>query len=339
MPLRVTINDIAAACGIGKSTVARALSRHPHVSAATRKRVEEKAAELGYTPDPSLRVLAQHRWNRPDIKGPTLAVLSMDVGEKSNALNEYRAELREAAARLGYKLSEFSFRGYASLGQLCRVIEARGIRGVIIPPVVDEFSWATEWAWEKFSHVGCGIGEFRLPIHSVGENYFTAVRLCWQQCLDRGYKRIGACLYRQAGPDTNDSLRHAACLYEQSLLPAGHARIPIFAGRLRDDEGFMQWFEKHRPDAVISLNDRGLWRLTEAGLRVPEDVGYCVLSHTRKTVGKACGALLPRTRSADCAINWLDQLLRTNELGKPEIPDEMLLDSAWSEGPTLRPPA
>ncbi len=337
MPLRVTINDIALACGLGKSTVARALSKHPHVRGATRKLVEAKAAELGYTPDPSLRVLAQHRWNRPDLKGPAIAVLALDHSVKGNALKEYRADIRESATRLGYTVNEFSLKNYSSLSQLARVIEARGIRGVLIPPVLDDMPWETEWPWHKFAHVGCGIGEFRLPIHSVDQNYFTAVRLCWRQCVARGYKRIGACLYRQAGPDTNDSLRHAACLYEQSHLPSDHVKIPLFDGVLRDDAAFLKWYRKHRPDVVISLNERALWALKDQGLAVPDDVGYCVIGQTRRSPTNACGTLMPSARAAECAINWLDQLLRTNELGKPEFPDEILIETVWQEGGSMRP--
>ncbi len=334
--MRVTIHDIALACGLGKSTVARALSKQPHVSASTRQRVETKAAELGYVPDPSLRVLAQHRWKRPDFHGATLAVLALDNSTKGDTLAEYRADIYEAEGRLGYGITEFSLNRYASLRQLCRVIDARGIRGVLIPPVLDDLPWEKEWTWGKFAHVGCGIGEFRLPIHSVDRNHFTAARLCWRQCLARGYKRIGACVYRQAGPDTNDSLRHAACLYEQSLLPPDHVRLPLYTGALRDDQDFLQWFRAHRPDVIISLNGRALWLLKEEGMRVPEDVGFCIMT-SRFTGAESCGTFLPGARAAECAINWLDQLLRVNELGKPEFPDEILIETVWEEGRTLRP--
>ncbi|TCO07248.1 LacI family DNA-binding transcriptional regulator [Natronoflexus pectinivorans] len=48
---RATIIDIAKALGVTPSTVSRALSGSVRVSVATRKKVEEKAEELGYQPN------------------------------------------------------------------------------------------------------------------------------------------------------------------------------------------------------------------------------------------------------------------------------------------------
>lgn len=339
MPLRVTIHDIAAACGLSKSTVARVLSNHPSVRPATREAVMAKARELAYTPDPSLRVLAQHRWNRPYQKGPPLALVAMyPKGERASGAPapSLLVSLQAAARRFGYDVEEFHAPDYASMRKLARVIHARGIRGLILPPVVRALDW-TEWDWSLFSAVGCGIGEFRLPIHSVDINFFSATRLCWRHCVERGYRRIGACLYRQPGPDTNDSLRHAAVLYEQSRLPANHARIPIYDGGFYEMDKFARWFRANRPDAVIALSELTFWHLRELGVRVPADVGFCVITHVDQSSIGSAGAGSQRARIADGAITWLDQLLRTNETGLPAVPDEILIEPQWIDGETLPP--
>lgn len=337
MPLRITINDIARECGISKSTVARALSNHPHVNVLTRALVAEKASELGYRPDPSLRVLAQHRWNKPFEKGPALAVVA--VGERKVVGRTWWGfcqPLTAAAQKLGYHLNEFFTGDYPSMKKLGQVIEARGIRGVIFLPVVEPMR-GEALDWSRFSAVSCGIGEFRLPIHSVDISFFSAVRLCWKQCRAKGYKRIGACLYSLPGPDTNDSLRHAAVLYEQSLLPRGHTKIPIFKGEIGDDAGFLEWYDNHRPDVLISLSPTAYWLLKGKGVRAPEDVGFCVVDLGAANGIEASGALSQRGRVAEFAIHWLDQMLRTNELGLPAIADEMFIEPVWTEGRTLTP--
>ena len=334
MRLRTTLQDIATACGISKSTVARVLSGNPHVSANARKIVEAKAAELGYRPDPSLRILSQHRWNRNTTSNLTIALITQQIGRNDSA-KTYRASLSAAAERMGYRLEEFPISNYPSTSKLGTILFSRGIRGLIIPPIIHEIDWDLDWS--RFTAVGCGIGEFRLPIHSIDINHFSAVRMCWQQCLARGYQRIGAALYRQPGPDQNDSLRHAAILYEQSLFPAEYARLPIFAGDFDDKAAFNEWFRRHRPDAVISLNEVSYWDIKNLGKSIPEDVGYCVVNHSSLKDGKTAGASAQRSRIAELAVNWLDQLIRSNETGLPSVPDEILIEPEWIEQPSLRP--
>lgn len=60
---RVSIEDIARAGGVAHSTVSRALRNHPHISAATRARIQRLAQELGYTPDGVAQSLQRRRTN------------------------------------------------------------------------------------------------------------------------------------------------------------------------------------------------------------------------------------------------------------------------------------
>lgn len=48
---KITIRDVAQQAGVSISSVSRALSQHPHVSATLRLRVENAARALGYEPD------------------------------------------------------------------------------------------------------------------------------------------------------------------------------------------------------------------------------------------------------------------------------------------------
>jgi DNA-binding LacI/PurR family transcriptional regulator len=55
---RITIKDVARDSGVSTATVTRALQGNPRVLPATRRRVEEVAAKLGYLPDNLARALA-----------------------------------------------------------------------------------------------------------------------------------------------------------------------------------------------------------------------------------------------------------------------------------------
>lgn len=64
MSSTVTIRDVAAAAGVGISTVSRVVHRHPSVAQELRERVETAMRELGYEPDASaqsMRMRATHQ--------------------------------------------------------------------------------------------------------------------------------------------------------------------------------------------------------------------------------------------------------------------------------------
>lgn len=61
---RISLRDIAAMLGVSHSTISLALRDHPRISEEVRVKVKEKAAELGYRPDPMLAALANYRRGR-----------------------------------------------------------------------------------------------------------------------------------------------------------------------------------------------------------------------------------------------------------------------------------
>jgi LacI family transcriptional regulator len=56
-----TINDVARLAGVSKKTVSRVINDSPLLNAATRAKVEQVIAEIGYVPDPQARALALKR--------------------------------------------------------------------------------------------------------------------------------------------------------------------------------------------------------------------------------------------------------------------------------------
>jgi DNA-binding LacI/PurR family transcriptional regulator len=86
-----TLEDVAARAGVSRGTASRALGDHPHVAAATRRRVLAAAAELGYRPDRAARALAGdtgdrvtvlslvHPWS--PVEDPFLAAVAAGAAE------------------------------------------------------------------------------------------------------------------------------------------------------------------------------------------------------------------------------------------------------------------
>jgi LacI family transcriptional regulator len=81
---RVTILDVADLAGVHAATVSRALSRPEKVAVATRRRVEDAVAELGFVPNRAARGLITGRTENiavivPDITNPHFASLVRSV--------------------------------------------------------------------------------------------------------------------------------------------------------------------------------------------------------------------------------------------------------------------
>ena len=72
MGMRVSIKDIAKAAGVSHSTVSRALSDSPLVSAETKGRIQLLAREMGYSPDAQARSLVMGRTQTVGVVVTTL---------------------------------------------------------------------------------------------------------------------------------------------------------------------------------------------------------------------------------------------------------------------------
>jgi DNA-binding LacI/PurR family transcriptional regulator len=89
---RPRLEDVAARVGLSPASVSMVLSDAPGPSAATRERVLEAAAELGYRPDRTASLLARRRTH--------LVGVLMEVGSAFHA--ELVEDIHEAAERQGY---------------------------------------------------------------------------------------------------------------------------------------------------------------------------------------------------------------------------------------------
>ena len=89
---RPRLEDVAARVGMSPASVSMVLSNAPGPSAATRERVLEAAAELGYRPDRTASLLARRRTH--------LVGVLMEAGSPFHA--ELVEDIYEAAERQGY---------------------------------------------------------------------------------------------------------------------------------------------------------------------------------------------------------------------------------------------
>ena len=158
---RVTIRDIANALGVSHVTVSLALRNRPGMSKVTREKIKKKAKEMGYVPDPFLgRLNAYRRTASERPAHAMLAWINLWKNQKAYYVNptysQYREGAESRAKELGYRIEEFCpLSGEITQKRLNGILEARGINGLILPPVPRDLR-PISLNWEKFCVVRIG---------------------------------------------------------------------------------------------------------------------------------------------------------------------------------------
>lgn len=208
-----TIRDVAARAGVALSSVSRALSGHPDVSATMKARVETAARELGYEPD----LLAQSL-RRGSTR--TIGFAMRDISNQlfANVAKSCEQELRRA----GYTMILTNSDGdllteTANLD----VLRRRRIDGLIVSLV----SETNERTRRSLHEMGVPIVLLDREVEGLEASgvlcdHYAGVTEAMDALLEVGHRTIGIVL----GPDDVRTARERRRAYEDSLRQAG---IPL----------------------------------------------------------------------------------------------------------------
>ncbi|MEJ0001073.1 MAG: LacI family DNA-binding transcriptional regulator [Verrucomicrobiota bacterium] len=148
--------QIAAAAKVSRSTVSRALQNHPSLPAATRRRIQDLAREMGYCPNPLVSALmATRNHPRSASNAATLAVLvAWHPTAKIAPLptdRRYLTGAKQRAEELGFRFEEFWLdEPGLSQHRLGQILVNRGIVAVLVAPIPVNHP-PIELKWEHFS--------------------------------------------------------------------------------------------------------------------------------------------------------------------------------------------
>jgi LacI family transcriptional regulator len=337
MDKRVTQKDIADKLGVHVSTVSLALKNHPRISDEKKKEVLETAEKMGYRPDPQLSALIHYRSKNQETKErPRIAFLT-NWDEKNKwrtnyAHNCFYEGAEDQATKLGYSLEHFWIGEPGMTGKrLSRIIYNRGIKGVII----SSFQYPQEdyeFDWTKFCSVKIDNLPLNLQAHTVRNDHLNIVRTAIRKTHEKGYKKIGLCLQENWG-ETVDYLWSAGFLWERSHLLKDNS-VPTVYLKYEDEKVFQEWYKKHKPDAIISINKFAINWLESMNLELGEDVGYVDLNAIPgETIS---GVSQKHTYVGKAATDTLHSLMIRNEYGLPESPIVSMVAGEWIEGLSLK---
>jgi len=339
-PLRPTQKDIARLAKVTQATVSLALRDETRVAPATLARIKAAATQLGYQPDPYLTGLSVYRKRlRPAEVRATIGWLSNDADgsswKKSRAFVGYHEGACDRARQLGYRLEEHCLcaRGL-SPERMKQILLTRGITGLLLPPQPVHHG-KLEFPFDKFSVVTFGFTLAEPRLHLVTLHQFQAMDTAFTRLCELGYRRIGLAMSEDSDLRANNNWSAAFWSRQRRIPP--RQRVPML---LPPSPGmnagvFMDWFRRHRPDAVLSISPEVLDWMTEAGLRVPADAGLALLS-VPDSMPRVSGITEnPRVIGAK-AVEYLVDLIHRGERGCPAVRLNLLVEGTWLPGRTVR---
>ncbi len=336
--MRITLSDIAHKLGMSKSTVSIGLRNDVRLPTATREKIRRAAAELGYRPDPNLAAIAAQRWRHRDQRHNVGVALLESASEPAPHLR--KAYLHHAEARLeqlGYQVTRFNLDAQPTVAATNRILIARGIRGVLVPPIYRNDLLA-ELELPRFSLAAAGVARWLPPFAAATKDAFEGVSLCLRRMVELGYRRIGVALLRHEGKVPDDAHRLGAALEARQRYGEDGIIIEVWEGRIGDMvaemTSFAHWYRAKRPQAVLAFNRFALDWIDHAGLPRP---GIATLSRFDRA-SELAGLEPQHQRIAEAAAELLDQEIRHHRIGpSPDAPPRLLIPPKWIDAPSLPP--
>lgn len=322
------LKDVAAACGLSVTTVSDALRGTGKVSPATRVRVRETAARLGYSPDPMAAGLRARRFSQArDHQGLSVVITSARPDGTVPALVARRAR------ELGYacRFEELPQNPDAVAARLRRW-RRQGVGGIVFQGA-QIFAALDLPEWRHFGLVACTGTAQPPPCHHVTTDAAVSVVLCARVLREKGYRALGLAVLSHDPEIVDDHRRHAAALLAQMAAGPGERQVPIFREPMNaptTPSRFLDWFERHRPDAIVGFNHMLWYWLDAAGWSCPRDYAFATLHHLPHAP-EFSGHDPMHEECARVTMELLDQLIRYRETGWPQLPRVTTIGSRWIE--------
>ena len=260
--------DVARRAGVSQSAVSRTYQPGGSVSAETRRKVLEAAAELDYRPSAIPRIMLTHRSH----------LVAIVVGGLYNPF--YTAVLEEFTIKLQNTGHQVLLVHVDSGHSLDAVIPR--LASYRVDAIVSALAILSPASAEELARFKIPVVSFNTPCHnewvsSVCCDNIGAARQLADLFLARGSRRFGYI----SGPANSPANQERFEGYRQRLAEHGIDEIRFAQADFRYEGGYKAALEMfsggNRPDAVFCANDLVAMGTIDAlrrdiGLRVPEDV-------------------------------------------------------------------
>ncbi|MGJ8640103.1 MAG: hypothetical protein ACSHYA_12005 [Opitutaceae bacterium] len=334
----ITQKDIALRLGLDHSTVSLALRNSNKISKERCLLIQKTAAEMGYSVNAAAANLAKHRF--ASSKAPVTAALGWlncwPDPRRLHTLQEFELYwkfAKETAARFGYHLEEFIVEGEMTLERTQRIMQTRGIRGILIPPHPETGINFESFDWSQFSALRFGRSVKCPAAHTVAADQVGNMVRAFKEVVNRGYKRIGMV-------DVSahlDRYNFDAGYLKAQAISSGLACLPIFrinvGDKSKNQANFNLWLKRERPDAVIAATGGVTGLLEGAGVTIGEGIGLAAMSILDTRID--AGIYQNSEEIGRVAALSLIAQIQDNDIGVPDIYRQTLVPGTWVNGKSL----
>ncbi len=273
--MKVTINDIAKAANVAKSTVSKVLNDAPTIPDETKRRVRAIMKELNYTPSSIATQLARQ-------SSFTIGFI-MDVDHKDDFLNPFfYSMLGGAESEICKHRYEMTISNIGSLSEddfIARYVHSKKLDGMLVHTTVLTPNRVEQLNKLGFPYVVIGQPREQADVTFVDIDNNAGGKMAATHLLKQGYKRIAF-----IGGVPGEAISHSRLLGYRNVMSAldpGHDDRYIRLGKADEENGHKQMADlldlPEPPDAVICVNNYvafgALKAATLRNLSVPRDLG------------------------------------------------------------------
>lgn len=330
----LTVRRLAQICQVSKSTVAMALRNDPRIAAPTRKKIREVAARRGYAPDPRIsHLMSLLKRKRREPIWNVAWLNSAEWGDAWTRLPWFAGYLKGAerqALELGYDIDHLWIEEHGPL-QLARILQARGIHGLLIPFPERPAYWAG-FPWDQFSAVVVDEWEVRLSLPHVMSDRHRNMRLLLARLHAQGYRRPALWLQKRVD-EVSDAAYSGAFLGWHFRQFAVKPLVWIFEEP--DSRALLRNIRRHQPDVLICSHNQTRDLLEAGGLSVPDSISVVHLNLASDVPGWS-GINQRQEAIGAAAVDMLNALLISGQTGISAHPQAISVPGIWKQGATSR---
>lgn len=334
-PASPTMEDVARAMGLHRTTISLALRNHPRIPEATRARVRQMAQQMGYRPHPMVSALMSYRANhrKPTWRG-TLGLITTgqqpQEWRKPPAYAKMFDGAKKRAYALGYDLQPFWVgEGDFSVRRFNTMLRTRNVPGVIVAPA-PLGTVLPPLDWSQLSAVAIGYSVREPDFNRIAHDYYHSMVLAIACCRERGLRRIGLVLDFASDARVNH-LWLSAYLMQQKLDAELAGLEPLIVRPKGGDVlKLAQWLQTQRPEVILSLPGGALKR--EMGLLPPRQRVPIISLGCYEREGRQSGIFQNYEWIGACAVDFLTAMVNRGERGIPEQSQTLAIKGLWVDG-------
>ncbi|MEI6890720.1 MAG: LacI family DNA-binding transcriptional regulator [Pontiella sp.] len=330
---RISLRDIAGELGISHVTVSRALRNMQNVAPEQKARIQAKADEMGYVPDPLLAALS--RYSKTGGKQAIQAELAWfntwsppELLRQHNEFDLYWQGAVENARRMGFQLIEFNLLDLP-IPRLKTILRTRNIQGILLPPLGTMSGVLNHFNWSDFAVVRFGQAIPEPATHFVSSSQHQNTMQAFERIQQLGYQRIGCtCQYLRR------RLFGSGFFWAQQKLPSSQ-QLPILTWNPEEpfeqqQVQFKHWLEQAQPDAILTDSSETHRMLDNLGYRIPEDIA--IATTTVHDTDINTGINQHPYEIGWAATRMLTALINEKSFGLPKHRSELLIEGSWVDG-------